>query len=159
VLSNHQKFASLSFTELLLLSKNCHTQASSRSVLHQASPSSFSSLSTFRRINAAPLLFIIRAAFTLAHPLTQTSHAQPCSRHGENIRRQNQDDLITPKHTLNARVFTLCRNPLLCYRGFWTKVQEIEYNLTNLKGEKMIKEMVTRDINFFQMQMQMQKKN
>jgi hypothetical protein len=31
-------------------------------------------------------------------------------------------------------------------------VQEINYNLTNWKGEKMIKEMVIRDITIFQMQ-------
>jgi hypothetical protein len=33
----------------------------------------------------------------------------------KNICRQNQDGLIIPKHTLNARVFTLGGNPLSCY--------------------------------------------
>jgi len=73
-LSRHYSFnkkMSLLFTEFLLLSQKLHhIQVSCRSILHPASPSSFSSFPTFRRINAAPLLFIIRAAFTPAHPLT-----------------------------------------------------------------------------------------
>ncbi len=71
VLSNHQKSASLSFTELLLLSRTL----SHPSILPFCSTPSFPikffpPFPPFRRINAAPLLFIVRAAFTPAHPLT-----------------------------------------------------------------------------------------
>jgi hypothetical protein len=33
----------------------------------------------------------------------------------KNIRRQKSGRLIIPKHTLKARVFTLCGDPLSCY--------------------------------------------
>jgi hypothetical protein len=48
----------------------------------------------------------------------------------KNIRRQNQDDLIIPKHTLNARVFTLGGNPLSCYNMMSSHVTWSSWNMT-----------------------------
>jgi hypothetical protein len=46
-------------------------------------------------------------------------HKRPMHSHAavmeKNIHRQNQDGLIIPKHTFNARVFTLGGNPFSCY--------------------------------------------
>ncbi len=79
-------------TELLLLSRNpSHPTRShvpfSTKLLHQAS----SSLSTF----GASMSLHSSSSFappSLLHTHTQKMfHVQPCSRHGENIRRQDQD--------------------------------------------------------------------
>jgi len=59
-----------------------------------ASLSSLLLLFHFRFINATPCLFIISAAFIPAQPFThpkhRSSHAHPCSRHGEISAAKNQ---------------------------------------------------------------------
>jgi len=58
------------------------------------------------------------SSFTSPSLLHTHSHKRPMHSHAavmeKNIRCQNQDSLIIPKHTFNARVFTLCGNPLWC---------------------------------------------
>jgi len=60
----------------------------------------------------------------------------------KNICRQNQDGLILPKHTLNARVFTQCGNPLWCDNDLQMKVfivlmnvlYSCTYSLPHIRG-------------------------
>jgi len=110
-----QKSTSLPFTKLLLLQNSVTPKRSpvlfSTWLLHQDS----SSFSLFRRINATPLLFIIRAAFIPVHLHTQNV---PCTAMQPSWKKHPPPKsgwLIIPKHTLKARAFTLCGNPLLCY--------------------------------------------
>jgi len=91
-----------------------HIQASCCSVLHPASPSNFSSFPPF----GASMQLHSSSSFAPPSLLHTHSHKRPMHSHAavmeKNIRRQNQDGLNIPKHTLNAWVFTQCGNPLWC---------------------------------------------
>jgi len=86
-----QKSASPPFTELLFLQNSVTPNSFFCFVLHLASPSRLlllfhfgASMQLHSSSSFAPPSFL----YTFSH---KTSHAQPCSHHGENIRRQNQD--------------------------------------------------------------------
>jgi hypothetical protein len=119
LLSHHQKSASLSFTELLLLSKT----PSHLSVLPFYSTLTFP-IKFFPPFPPFGASMQLHSSSSFVPPSLLHTYSHKCPMHShapvmeKNIRRQNQDDLIIPKHTLNARVFTLGGNPLLCYTFF-----------------------------------------
>jgi len=114
-LARHQAFSSPKNSVI----HKCSPVLFSTWLLHQDS-SSFSLFGASMQLHSSSSFALPSFLYTFTH---KTSHAQPCSRHGENIHRQKSGRLIIPKHTLKARVFTLCGNPLSCYNGLdWKPV-------------------------------------